>query len=388
MSKLYSISATVSAVCVVMILIFVPPLVEKARNKVAPHKPFVISEKAQKLHQNLLVGDLHADSLLWNRNLAERADYGHLDLPRLREGNVAIQAFTAVTKSPKGQNYHSNPDDVSDNITLLALVQAWPPNTWDSLLQRALYQAERLQQLAQKNPQQLKVIATRQDLEQVLASRAEGSQQIAGFLGTEGSHALEGKLENIQRLYDAGYRMMGLQHFFDNELGGSLHGESNAGLTRFGQQALQEMERLNIIVDLAHSSESVVRDVLAQAKRPVVISHTGIKGTCNSPRNISDQLMQQIAAKGGLIGIGFWDAVCDVSPEGIVRTLRYAIDLVGVEHVALGSDFDGSVTTALDASELAVLTQTMLQQGFTETEIRRVMGENLRDFLLQYLPQS
>ncbi|MFC6979239.1 dipeptidase [Microbulbifer taiwanensis] len=196
-------------------------------------------------------------------------------------------------------------------------------------------------------------------------------------------------MENIDRLYDAGYRVMGLQHFFDNALGGSLHGESGAGLSDFGRAAVQEMARRSIVIDVAHSSEQVVRDVLALVERPVIVSHTGVKAACDSPRNISDALMQQIAAAGGLIGIGYWDgAVCDNSPQNIVRTMRYAIDLLGVDHVALGSDFDGSVEVAFDAGGLGQLTGEMLKQGFSEAEIRKVMGENLRDFFLAQLPQS
>ena len=386
MNKFYTISATIAMVCIVMILIFMPPMLEKGRNKIVSHQPYRVTEQAIQLHKQLLVTDLHADSLLWQRDLSQRSNYGQLDLPRLHEGNVAIQMFTVVTKSPKGQNYKKNSDDTTDNITLLALVQAWPPLTWGSLLQRALYQAEKLHKLEQQNPQQIKVIRTSKELEELIQERRKGSEKIAGLLGLEGSHALEGELENISRLYGVGYRMMGLQHFFDNELGGSLHGQSGEGLTPFGREAVTEMNRLNIIIDVSHSSEQVVRDVLTLSDKPVVISHTGMKGICNSPRNISDELMQQVAAKGGLIGIGFWDAVCDFSPEGIVKSIRYAIERVGVEHVALGSDFDGSVTTALDASELAALTQAMLDQGFSERDIRLIMGENTVKFLLSGLP--
>jgi membrane dipeptidase len=97
--------------------------------------------------------------------------------------------------------------------------------------------------------------------------------------------------------------------------------------------------------------------------------------------------MQDIAAAGGLVGVGYWDAaVCDVSADGIVAALRYGIDLLGEDHVALGSDFDGATTVPFDTSELAVLTQKMLEAGFTETEIRKVMGENLIRFLQENLP--
>jgi len=148
------------------------------------------------------------------------------------------------------------------------------------------------------------------------------------------------------------------------------------------------MMRLGVIIDVAHSSEATVDDVLGMIDRPVIVSHTGVYGACESARNISDDHMVRIAGAGGLIGIGYWEgAICDNSPAGIVRSIRYAIDLVGVEHVALGSDYDGATTVTLDTSELAVLTQTMLDEGFTEHEIRSVMGGNAVQFFLENLPE-
>ncbi|MFC6631987.1 dipeptidase [Microbulbifer taiwanensis] len=365
------------------------PGVERSMNRHSGPEYPPLSAEAAALHQSLLVGDLHADSFLWARDLQNEADYGHVDLPRARRGNLAMQVFTAVTKSPRGQNYQQNSSEAGDNITLLAVAQAWPPRTWNSLLERALYHAERVEKLQRAAPQQIGIVRTSGDLRQILQARQGGGETLAAILGIEGAHPLEGQLENIDRLYDAGYRVMGLQHFFDNALGGSLHGESGAGLSDFGRAAVQEMARRSIVIDVAHSSEQVVRDVLALVERPVIVSHTGVKAACDSPRNISDALMQQIAAAGGLIGIGYWDgAVCDNSPQNIVRTMRYAIDLLGVDHVALGSDFDGSVEVAFDAGGLGQLTGEMLKQGFSEAEIRKVMGENLRDFFLAQLPQS
>ncbi|WNZ54361.1 dipeptidase [Microbulbifer sp. MKSA007] len=363
------------------------PAIEKSMNKVEPGKIAALSPEAKALHQSLLVGDLHADSFLWARDLRKRADYGHLDLPRAREGNLGIQVFTSVTKSPRGQNYQKNSSKAGDNITLLAIAQAWPVKAWGSLYERALYHAERVNALQQSAPDQIRIVKSAADLQQVLAARKQGEEVLAALLGTEGAHPLEGKIENIGHLYDAGFRVMGLQHFFDNELGGSLHGESGQGLSAFGREAVQEMERRSIVIDVAHSSEQVVREVLDIAERPVIVSHTGLQGACNSRRNISDELMKEIAGKGGLVGIGFWPgAVCDTSPKSIVKSIRYAIDTLGVDHVALGSDYDGSVKVAFDVSELGVLTAEMLRQGFTEEEIRKVMGENLRDFFLTQLP--
>jgi membrane dipeptidase len=381
---------TFVGVCV--FLIVGPGILEKSMNTVLEHPPYKISQAAQKKHDGLIIMDWHSDSLLWNRNLLKRSNYGHMDIPRLAEGNVALQMFTAVTKSPKGQNYESNTAD-SDSITMLAIAQLWPPATWSSLYERALYQSRRLHDCASKEPERLKIIRRQSDLIKALEMRSKtksnGSGNIVlGLLGIEGCHCLEGKLENVKGLYDAGYRMISLHHFFDNELGGSLHGVSRDGLNEFGRQVVRELERLEIIIDVAHSSPEVVDDVLEIAKRPVVISHTGVHGICQTKRNFSDEQMQRIAGKGGLICIGYWKgAVCDISPEGIVKSLRYAIALVGEDHVALGSDFDGTTTTALDTSELSILTQKMMDHGFSDSEITKVMGGNSVRFLSSYLPK-
>lgn len=128
-------------------------------------------------------------------------------------------------------------------------------------------------------------------------------------------------------------------------------------------------------------------DVLALTRRPLVVSHTGFRGQCDTPRNVGDALMRELAKRGSLIGVGYWDgAVCDVSPRGIVAAIRYGIDLVGEDHVALGSDYDRATEVPFDTAELAVLTQTMLDDGFTDTEIRKVMGGNMQRFLAAQLP--
>ncbi len=386
MRKLFVVALLLVAVAGAAIAV-VPAQVESSMNVVRPHAPYVISTAASELHQQLFIGDWHADSTLWNRDLLQRSDRGQVDIPRLQAGNVALQMFTAVTKSPKGQNYQENAASASDRITLLAVAQGWPPRTWDSLTERALYQAQKLEGFAERAPQQLQIIENKADLARLVQRRQQGEKVVGGLLGIEGAHALDGELANIQRLYDAGFRMMGLQHFFDNKLGGSLHGQSGAGLSEFGEQAVDEMWRLGIMVDVAHSSPAVVEDVLARSKAPLVVSHTGFYGHCPGPRNISDALMKRIARGGGIIGVGYWPgAVCDASPASIVAAIRYGVDLVGVEHVALGSDFDGSVTTQLDTSELAVLTEEMLKADFSEAEIRAVMGGNMLRFLRENLP--
>ncbi|MBM1557948.1 membrane dipeptidase [Sulfitobacter mediterraneus] len=358
---------------------FAPAYVEKSRNAVADHDPYPVSDAARALHDTLVVGDLHADPLLWNRDLSKRHNYGQVDIPRLIEGGVAVQVFTAVTKSPAGQNYDENSAEAFDNITALAIGQLWPMRTWGSLLERALYQAEKLHRVEGAMPEQFRILRSRADLDQLLADRANGMQVVGGLLGIEGAHPLEGDLANLDKLVEAGHRLIALQHFFDNKLGGSLHGEGNQGLTEFGRSVVAEVARRGLLLDLAHSSPQVARDVLDMTDIPLIVSHSGIHGHCAVKRNFLDDLMQDIAATGGVIGMGYWGEVAcgNITPSGIADMIVKAIEVVGEDHVALGSDFDGSVSTAFDTSELPALTHALLEAGVTEAQIRKVMGENM-----------
>ncbi|MGB6228924.1 MAG: membrane dipeptidase [Litorimonas sp.] len=367
-------------------LVFVPGT-DARMNPVVDLGPYEVGEAAGALHDTLYVADLHADSLMWRRDTTERNARGHVDLPRLRDGGVDFQVFSTVTKSPRGQNFGENAADAPDNITLVAILQLWPPRTWQSLYERAAYQAQRLTAYEADPDNRLVVARWAQDLE-----RDHPDGTIVGLLLSEGAHPLEGKVENVQRLFDEGYRAMGLQHFFDNDLGGSLHGQSGAGLTAFGIEAVREMWRLGMAVDLAHASEQVSRDVLALPERgPVFISHGGLRDDCAASRlrNLPDDILLDMAARGGILGIGYFEgAICDIRPEGIADAIVDAFDLLGVEAVALGSDYDGTVAVPFDTSQLAVITHQLMQAGLSEADIRAVMGENARRFFADSLPDD
>ena len=366
-----------------------PEQTDRALNQITEHRPFKTSIDAQKLHETLFIGDWHADSALWSRDLSIDNDHGHVDIPKLQKGNVALQMFTTVTKSPSGQNYDKNETNTRDNITTLAIVQGWPIKTWTSLYERAVFQSQKIHKLSEENPNDLMLIKSKLDLSSFLEKRKKNITLIGGLIGTEGSHALDGDLENIKKLYDHGFRMMSLHHFFDNKLGGSLHGTTGSGLTSFGANAVELMQDFEIIIDVSHSSENVVKDVLKLSSRPLVVSHTGFNGHCESPRNISDDLMKSIANKGGIIAIGYWDgAVCDNSPKSVAEALMYGIDLVGENHLSLGSDFDGSITPGFDTSELVAITDWLIKLGATESQIRKIMGKNMFLFIQTYLPNE
>ena len=365
----------------------VPERVDRALNRVAEAPPYAASPEARAVHARLDVADLHADTLLWGRDLLEWTDRGHVDLPRLVEGNVALQVFSVVTKSPRNLNIERN-DGNSDNILLLALAQRWPVRTWFSLMQRALYQADRLRAFAAAADGRLVLIRTRRDLRIFTDRRKLEHGIVAGLLSLEGAHPLEGDPANVDLLFDAGFRMMGPSHYFDNEMAGSAHGVDKGGLTDKGRDVIRRMEARRMIVDLAHGSDQVIDDVLEMATRPVVVSHTGVRGTCDNRRNLSDDQLRAVARNGGLVGIGFWQtAVCGTDAAAIARAIRYTADLIGVEHVALGSDFDGATRTPFDASGMVKLTEALLAVGFSREDVAKVMGGNEIRFLMENLPE-
>jgi membrane dipeptidase len=384
-----SVQIVVVLLCILIACwVEIPRLVDESENKLVKKPPYTASERALKLHQELTIADLHADSLLFGRNLLERGSDGHVDIPRLADGNVALQVFSLPTKTPHGLNIESN-DDKSDDIFWLAIVERWPPATWNSLTERALYQARRLHQFAKGSFGGFVVIESAADLSSYLERRKSNTKLTAGLLSIEGAHALDGKLENLDVLYRAGYRMMSPSHFFDNDIGGSSAGVHKTGLTEKGREWVRQMETRHMIIDLAHASAQTITDVLAITSRPVVVSHTGVKGKCDNNRNLSDDQIRAVAANGGLIGIGYWNtATCGTDARAIVKAMRYVSDRVGVEHVALGSDFDGAVTVPFDTSGVVEITDAMLEAGYSEQEIRLVMGENVVKFLGANLPEN
>jgi membrane dipeptidase len=361
---------------------------ERRLNKVTRTTPYKATQRGGELHSRLVIADLHADALLWNRDLNERSEQGQVDVPRLIEGNVALQVFGVVTHASSKDSVEKN-DGSADDIRLLAMAQRWPVSTWVSRKARALYQAEKLVELAEDSDGKLTVIRTQQDLERFLAEREKDRHRVAGLLGLEGMHALEGRVEAVDELHAAGFRMLGFAHFFDNEMSGSAHGVKKEGLTELGRAVVKRMEEKGMTLDLAHASRKTISDVLAIATRPIVVSHTGVKGTCDNNRNLSDEQLRAIARNGGVVGIGYWStATCGRDAKAIARAIRYAVNVAGIDHVGLGSDFDGTVTTPFDTAGLVELTDALLAEGFGEGEIRKIAGENALRVLRGNLPSE
>ena len=375
-------------------------------NNVSLDPPYHIENPTtHQFHQSLFVADLHADTLLWERDLLKRHERGHLDVSRMIDGNIALQAFTVFTKIPLPYNrwlstpwlepyYSQNAPDVA---TILAMAQLGDERKRGTLKERALYYGERLQEWAEQSDGKLTVIKSSQDLRDYMTRRKNTPFITAGFLGLEGAHALEGDVNNIQEFYDTGFRMIALVHFFDNEFGGSSTGDFKRGLNKpKGEELIKRLGEKKLILDLAHASHQTIDDVMdiydSQPSYPlpgIVVSHIGIHETCQrGERNLQNRHIKRIALHGGLIGIGLWKgATCGEDVGKTVDAIEAVKKLLSnVDSIALGSDFDGAVKTHFDASGMPLLTQALRSRGFTDQEVRQIMGENLRDFLLVHLP--
>ncbi|MDD2791699.1 MAG: dipeptidase [Sediminibacterium sp.] len=363
---------------------FAPRFFDESMNKVTlkvdhPEKPVWYDSIP-------FIADLHCDALLWDRDNLKKHSYGHVDIPRMQEANMAFQAFTIVSKTPRGINIEQNSDE-TDQIALLSFAQLRSPEDWFSVKKRALHQTKELYKTAEQSKGNFRVITSRENLEHYIQNRAGNRSLTAGMLGIEGAHCLNNELSNLKEFYAAGVRYIGLAHFFDNAWAGSAHGMVKGGLTEKGRQLVRAMDSMHVIIDIAHSSAKTIDDVFALTNSPVIISHTGIKGVCDNNRNLSDKHLLEMGRRNGLVGIGLWEtAVCGTDAAATAKSIRYVADKIGVDKVALGSDFDGAIGTHFDVTGLPLIVNALLKEGFSKEDIYRIMGGNVRDFLLRNLP--
>jgi microsomal dipeptidase-like Zn-dependent dipeptidase len=348
--------------------------------------PREVSASAQALHDSLWIADFHSDALLWPRSLLDRHAYGLVDVPRLRAGGVDLVVLAATTRMHADSNYHRTAP-LLDILPVVAIASHWPVAAWFDPYQRARALAHKARIEADVSHGALRLVATRGDLDGLVRARASQDAVVGAVLSIEGMHAVDGDVARVDSLFAAGYRIFGLTHMFDNDIGGSASGWRKGGLTPLGRRVLARIDALGGIIDVAHASRATIEDVLAITSRPVLVSHTGLTSICAGPRNLDDELARRIAQHGGMIAIGFWKAaVCGTDTRAIARAISHAIDVVGVDHVALGSDFDGGVPVPFDAAHMSMLTAALLDEGLSHDQIRAVMGENEKRFLLANLP--
>lgn len=385
-------------------------------------------ERLPSPHQRFFVADLHADTLLWERDLLRRGRWGHTDAPRLHEGGVDLQVFTVVTKTPLVRQAHGAgaadcvPSDGVNTTGLLSVLQLRPLRTWTDLRERALYQARRLEDAARRSRLEeggveVILVRTADDLARVVtaagaAKAGRGPAVLGAVLGLEGANWIGGPEASdasiraeVRTLFAAGFRTFALTHRFNNALAGASEGCGEAAsLTWQGAVALEEAEVLGMVVDLAHLSPTALQQALGRLRHPPLISHTGVRAHCPPPgcteaRNLRDEDLVGVARLGGLIGIGFWPEAVGAGGRGaVVSAFARAADVLRAHgfgepwrHLAYGSDFDGAVSVPFDAAGLPSLTLA-LSEGQRDAlpvpraALARVVGDNACRLLATRLP--
>jgi membrane dipeptidase len=310
------------------------------------------------LHRESIVFDTHCDTLqevlAGKRRLGERSEEGHLDLPRLHEGGVTAQIF-AVFVSPS----HFPTGAARQALRLLDVFH----------------------QELEGNVDQLTLATKASEIE-----RAKVGGKVAGILSLEGAEALEGDLRVLRAFYKLGVRNIGLTWNLRNAAADGVdETRSSSGLTNFGVQLVQEMNRLGILVDISHLSPTGVRDVLHISEVPVIASHSNAYALCSHRRNLTDEQLEGVASKGGVVGVTFVPGFVtededQATLERVLDQIDYMVKTMGVDHVGLGSDFDGFFNSKVrgleDVTCLPGLTAGLVERGHGEEDVKKILGGN------------
>ena len=351
------------------------PFIDRTLHRVAVRPPYRVRPEVARFHRSIPVVDLLVGTALFHRDLLRRRPAGHADLPRLLEGGVDLVGLSIATRYPNLRGTLSSP-----HFRALGL----PAGGSDLEVVEAL--VRRMEGWAESSGGRLRIVRGAADLV-ALAAPATGSPAVHAFIGVQGGHVLEGDPRNVDRLAALGVRMLSLAHVMDNELAGSGTGRRSPGLSRRGAEVVERLQAAGIAVDLAHVSPTALRETIPLLRRPFVVSHTGLHRLASagsrwrrySPanRNLSDENARMLADAGGLIGLTLSTQLLGVrTVEGLVEAVRSAADLVGVDHLAIGSDFDGALPMVIDATGLPLLTQGLLDAGFGQDEVVAIMGGN------------
>jgi membrane dipeptidase len=366
----------------------------------APAGSSSISDQARKLHFSSIVVDTHDDTTqrLFSKDfdLGVRNATGHIDVPRMREGGLGAIFFSIWI----------------DGRTM------GPP-----AIQKALDQIDAVQQNVRKNSKDLVFARTAEDVRRA-------HKKIAVLMGIEGGHMLGNDIRMVRIYSELGVRYMTLSHFYNDEWADSSTDKpAHNGLTDYGKDIVREMNRQGMMVDISHVSDKTFYDALAISTAPLIASHSSCRALCDHVRNMTDDMIKALAAKGGVIQINYEKSFIDqaykdasdkwsggvvemmdklkkqcgdddacigeklaeqekqataegklphVSWERIVDHIDHAVKLVGVDHVGLGSDFDGaSMPEGMDdVTHLPQITDALLKKGYSEADVRKILGEN------------
>jgi len=328
---------------------------------------------ALSIHQQALIIDGHCDTLgrvvSEGVDLACRQTEGHVDLPRLRAGGVAAQIFAVFTARPRQPTAHGP-------------------------LDLALCMIDALYQQIEAHPDQLALATTVREIEQ-----AHSAGRLAALLSLEGGEPLgedrrlptagdQPLLDRLRIFYRLGVRILGLTWSTRNALAdGVFEAQTGGGLSHYGRAVVREMNRLGMVIDVAHLAPAGVRDVLALSEAPIIASHANARALCDHPRNLSDEQLEGIARNGGVVGVtfvpSFLVAAGQPTLDHLLDHVDHIVRVAGIDHVGLGSDFDGyggdnQMPEVRDAADLPAITAGLLARGYTEAGVRQILGDNYR----------
>ena len=310
-----------------------------------------LSPSVLSLHKDAIVVDLHSDTLLdvqaGKRNVTVRSSVGHSDLPRLREGGVDVQVFAVFVHPNEAHRGFARASELLDAFDRLVATHS-------------------------------EVIGRAASVEEI--ERLVRAGRLAAVLSVENGSALEDDPANLTRLYERGVRIMSLTWNHSNGLAdGALEGR-HGGLTPLGRQVLGRMQQLGIVIDVSHLSPRGFWDVLAATRGPLLATHSNAAGLTPHARNLTDEQLRALARRGGVVGVNFYPSFTGgASLQHVLNHIDYLVKVMGVDHVALGSDFDGfnqRVSGLEDVSKLPNLTAGLVARGYSPDDIKKVLGGN------------
>ncbi len=320
------------------------------------------------LHREALVVDTHCDTLKclmpmftlprtskWDDRseigMGTRSSMGHIDFPRLREGGVDCQIFAISSVRARTRPY---------------------------ALRTAMEMIDLFYSECAAHPDAITPVTTHGG---IVKAASEG--KVAAMLSIEGADIIEGKVGMLRVFHRLGVRMVGLVHHLRNELAdGVADGRTGGGFSKLGVEAVEELDRLGMLIDISHLSDAGFLDLIDISKSPVMASHSNARAICDHPRNMTDDMIRTMAERGGVMGMNFAPGfVHPTSPtvKSVVDHIDHIVGLVGPDHVGLGSDFDGIPYTPEgleDVTKMPNITAELVVRGYSEENVKKILGLN------------
>jgi membrane dipeptidase len=280
-----------------------------------------------------------------------RSEIGHVDIPRLREGGVDCQVFAVSSERGRTPSY---------------------------ALRTALDMIDTFYRECEANKDAIEPVTSYSEI-----IEAEQNGRIAALLSIEGANVIEGELSILRTFYRLGVRMVGLVHSIRNILAdGVADARTGGGLSELGVQVVEELDRLGVIIDVSHLNDAGFWDLMDMVKGPVIASHSNSRAICEHPRNLTDEMIKALAERGGVMGMNFAPSFVHkehATLEGIIDHIDHIVDIVGPDHIGLGSDFDGIGSTPVgleDVTKMPDITTELTRRSYSVEDIRKILGEN------------